>query len=358
MVEHERHTPPASTAPAVTPPVPMPVMRSAPVAPKPPRKYKGLVIFAAWVSVFIFGVLLSALALFLSNAIIGSYKEEIDAARLFLIMAMIGLLVLAISIVALWRSKKRTYARHVLIGLWIGVVLFSLMLTVGGLAFVVLDLERNSSDSTVSVCTTPLQQLNRSADAVIPIQTDLGFGTGFSVDDKGTVLTAYHVIEGAQEIYANYVDGRSDINVLATSPEDDLALLRMSRPTETYLQLSDQYQAGDPVLSYGYPGNAINAGPPSISTGVVSRVLTTEDLRSTDASFPDGFEMVQTDAAINPGNSGGPLIGSCGVVGIINSISDASELSDYVGVVSEQGIGYAVSTKTAAQRFQLPLAVE
>jgi S1-C subfamily serine protease len=77
-------------------------------------------------------------------------------------------------------------------------------------------------------------------------------------------------------------------------------------------------------------------------------------MTSTDS--PEGFEIIQTDAAINPGNSGGPLIGKCGVVGVVVAISDTSELSDYIGAVSEQGIGYVVSAKSVASKFGLPIS--
>lgn len=322
--------------------------------PKPRRGLKPLAIIGAWISVLVFGVVLLAATIFFGGVVVGTYTDGIDTARLFIVASLIGLVTLTILLVALWRVRRRTFVRHTLIGLWIGVGLYVCILIISSSVFAVLDMQKESS-AAVGVCSTPLEQLNNSADAVIPIQTDLGYGTGFTIDAQGTVLTAYHVIEGANETYANYTTGRVNMTVLQVSPEDDLALLRLDTPTQNYFTLSGTYAAGDPVLAYGYPGNALTAGAPSISTGIVSRSLTTDDLRMTDASFPSGFQMVQTDAAINPGNSGGPLIGSCGVIGVINSISDASELSEYFGVVSEQGIGYAVSTHTVADRFDVPL---
>jgi len=81
-------------------------------------------------------------------------------------------------------------------------------------------------------------------------------------------------------------------------------------------------------------------------------VLSNEDLRLTNDSMPVGMELVQTDAAVNPGNSGGPLVGRCGVVGIVSAMSDKNRLGDY-GFVSEQGISYAVSTTTIQRQLNL-----
>lgn len=325
------------------------------VPPKRNRLGTVLTALSAWLNVVIFGAFLAGSTVFLGGVVIGGYSADIDAFRLFIVASVIGLLTLGLLIVALWHLRRRIFAWHTLIGLWIGVGLYALVLLISSAGYTVLDLQKESA-TVAGVCSTPLEQLNAGGDAIIPIQTELGFGTGFVIDDQGTVLTAYHVIEGASETYANYTTGRVNMTILQVSPDDDLALLRLDTPTKDHFQLSGEAKAGDPVLAYGYPGNALTAGSPSISTGIVSRELSTVDLRMTDESFPDGFQIIQTDAAINPGNSGGPLIGRCGVIGIINSISDSSELSEYYGVVSEQGIGYAVSSKTAAQRFQLSLS--
>ena len=208
-----------------------------------------------------------------------------------------------------------------------------------------------SSRNDPGVCTTPRQQFNAHGTAIVPIATNLGTGTGFAVNNNTTVLTAYHVVEGADSITANYSAGKVKIEIIDTAPQYDLALLKLDEPTDSFFTLSESYTTADEVYAYGYPGNSLSAGPPSLTTGIISRVIDLASLRMTSQDAANGLEIIQTDAAINPGNSGGPLIGSCGVVGIVSFISDTSNLHQYVGSVSEQNIGFAISAKTAKTAF-------
>ena len=201
------------------------------------------------------------------------------------------------------------------------------------------------------VCTTPKQQFSAHGSAIVPIATNFGTGTGFAVGNNTTILTAYHVVEDATSIIANYSAGEVKMEVIETAPQYDLALLKIDKPTSSFFSLSESYATADDVYVYGYPGNSLTAGPPSLTTGIISRVVDLASLRMTSQDAADGLEIIQTDAAINPGNSGGPLIGSCGVVGIVSFISDTSELHQYLGSVSEQNIGFAISSKTAKNAF-------
>ena len=94
-------------------------------------------------------------------------------------------------------------------------------------------------------------------------------------------------------------------------------------------------RAGSLVSAIGYPLNL--AGPATITTGVVSRLLDEPESRR---------EVLQTDAAIHIGSSGGPIVGSNGeVIGII-----ASVLGEYKSFPTS-GISYAVSVKTIRDDF-------
>lgn len=310
-------------------------------------------IVGAWVTVPILGILMLWFTSLFAQAVTNpSGGENHNFVGGLLLNGLVGLLIIAVILIACWRVRKKAFFFHFIIGLWIGLGLYGVILISGIISFYV----TSSNTNQVSTCTTPLQKYREFGAAVVPIETNTGYGTGFVIDSNGTVLTANHVVQDTSEQFANYASGKVKMTILDQAPEYDLAILKLERFESTYFPLSSIHSDGDDVFTYGYPGNAYTAGAPSISKGIISRILTTSDLRMTNSDTPEGYELIQTDAAINAGNSGGPLIGACGVVGIVISISDSAQLSDYVGAVSEQGIGYAISARAASERFKIPLA--
>jgi len=315
---------------------------------------KVFIVAAAWVTVPLLGVAMFALTSLVSSSSIEDLESSDYVYRFLLLSGVFGVLFLVVLLQSIWRSRRRLYSKHLIIGIWIGVGVYTLLLAIGAAGVIVANNDTNSTTSTA--CSTTKNQFTSRQPAVIPIQTDLGTGSGFAVKADGTIVTANHVIEGATTIEANFSTGSVKLTVVKAAPEYDLALLKMEEATPVFFNLSGQYSTADTVYAYGYPANSLSAGPPSISEGVISRILTVADLRMTNSDSPEGFEVIQTDAAINPGNSGGPLIGKCGVVGVVVAISDTSELSQYIGAVSEQGIGYVVSAKSVASKFGLPIS--
>jgi|GEM_PF-3388644 len=320
---------------------------------KPTNKAAKVIgIVGAWVSLPVIGVLMLWFTSTIGQAVTGAtIYSDANFPGSLLLNGLLGMLIIGLIIVAAWRIRKKSYFFHLIIGLWIGLGFYSIILASGFMSFYI----NNSTDVAVNTCTTPVDKYRQFGSAIIPIETDTGYGTGFVIDNNGAVLTANHVVEGTVKQEANFASGKVGMTVIDQAPEYDLALLKLDRFEPEYFPLSGTYQDGDDTLVYGYPGNAYTAGAPSLSRGIVSRILTTSDLRMTNSATAEGYELVQTDAAINPGNSGGPLIGACGVIGIVIEVSDSAQLSEYVGAVSEQGIGYAVSAKTAAERFKIPL---
>ncbi|MDO8909714.1 MAG: trypsin-like peptidase domain-containing protein [Pseudohongiella sp.] len=165
-------------------------------------------------------------------------------------------------------------------------------------------------------------------------------GSGVAVSNNGHILTALHVIEGAEEIEVHFNNSQQGIvtaraTILGTDPSTDLALLQVNStvlPPAVPIGSSDIVRVGDSVLTIGYPRRDLMTQK-SVSRGIVSALGIPRD------GLPI-VEYIQTDAAMNYGNSGGALINSQGeLIGINSFIYSESGGSD--------GIGFAVPVNKA-----------
>ena len=161
-------------------------------------------------------------------------------------------------------------------------------------------------------------------------------GSGFVIDASGLVVTNNHVIEGADEIIVNFIDGTKlkVVKILGHDPKTDLALLKVEpkKPLKAVnFGDSTTMRVGDWVMAIGNP---FGLGG-SVTVGIISATK-----RDINAGPYDDF--LQTDAAINRGNSGGPLFNMDGqVIGVNTAI-----ISPTGGSI---GIGFAVPSNTAVQ---------
>jgi S1-C subfamily serine protease len=164
-------------------------------------------------------------------------------------------------------------------------------------------------------------------------------GSGIVIDNNGTVLTNYHVVENAIKVTVSLEKGKTvNAQVVGKDPSNDLAVLRI-HPDGLQLHPltlgnSSGAQVGDPVLAIGNPFDLER----TLTTGVISAL-------QRQITAPNGFtitNVLQTDAPINPGNSGGPLLDDSGrVIGINSQIETGGSGGGSVG------IGFAVPIDTA-----------
>src|SRR5919197_4186836 len=163
-------------------------------------------------------------------------------------------------------------------------------------------------------------------------QRQRGLGSGFIIDRDGTILTNYHVVDGAEKIVVTLSDGRTfDGKVLGKDEKTDIAVIRISANHElptAPIGDSDRLDVGEWVVAIGNPFGLDH----TVTAGIVSAKG-----RHIGAGPYDDF--IQTDASINPGNSGGPLINMRGeVVGI--NLAIVSQTGGNIG------IGFAIPTNS------------
>lgn len=178
--------------------------------------------------------------------------------------------------------------------------------------------------------------------AVVSVRTSTGQGTGFLIDDAGTIVTNQHVVGGSSTVVVKFgQDGVSiDGDVLGADESTDLAVVSIERnriPRGVRpLRFSDSRNVavGDYAIAIGNPFGLDRTATEGIVSGIGRSI-----------SAPNGFqidEVIQTDAPINPGNSGGPLLDSGGRVIGVNSQIVTGGLSQ-----GNVGIGFAVPSNTA-----------
>jgi len=168
------------------------------------------------------------------------------------------------------------------------------------------------------------------------MQIPNGTGSGVIWDDKGHIVTNYHVIKGADKLSITLgnmtvpakvigVEPRKDIAVLEIQSAQAIASLKSYKPFDI-VHLNDLV-VGQKAIAIGNPYGLDH----SLSLGVISALgRPVPGIGGVTIN-----NMIQTDTPINPGNSGGPLLNSAGQLIGLNTMI-------YSKTGSSAGIGFAV----------------
>ena len=188
---------------------------------------------------------------------------------------------------------------------------------------------RNLSPSVVNITTLENARNLFSPDV---FQVPKGTGSGFIWDERGHVVTNFHVIQGASAARVTLSDQSEwTASLVGAFPDRDLAVLRIEAPRDKLrpiaLGTSRDLLVGQRVHAIGNPFGLDQ----TLTTGIISAL--NREIQSVNQRTIRG--VIQTDAAINPGNSGGPLLDSAGrLIGVNTAIFSPSGAS--------AGIGFAI----------------
>jgi serine protease Do len=166
-----------------------------------------------------------------------------------------------------------------------------------------------------------------------------GMGTGTIVDERGYILTNYHVVSDVRRIEITLDDGRGcTADLVAYDAATDLAIIKIPAPkplSVIRIGTSADLMEGESVIALG---NAFGYEQ-TVTRGIISALG--RDVQVSDTQSYD--DLIQTDASINPGNSGGPLLNIDGEMIGVNVAVRAGA----------QGIGFAIpidqALRTAAK---------
>jgi serine protease Do len=198
-----------------------------------------------------------------------------------------------------------------------------------------LDVQKQVKDTVVQVF-SQTSDFNWTEPYKTPSQGESA-GTGFFINDKGDLITNYHVV--AQSICVQiqvptFGMERFDAQIVGVSPERDIALLKLTEesikkiktkiPTIPFLTLgdSDRILRSQEVLALGYPLAQFRL---KSTLGIVS-----------GRERHGNFGYIQITAPLNPGNSGGPSVNVEGeVIGINTCMVPDAQNVGYIVPINE-----------------------
>lgn len=169
----------------------------------------------------------------------------------------------------------------------------------------------------------------------------LGSGSGFFIDGDGTLLTAYHVIDGAYSLKIETSDEATYTvkNVVAFDAVRDIALLKVDLPSENaFLKTQESVTPGETAYTFGSSLGFLDG---SFSSGVIASKLHETVI---DETTEESFKEIQYTAAISPGNSGGPILNSKGeVIGVVTwkyTVGESLNFGTHISELESLDTGY------------------
>ncbi|MEO2025587.1 MAG: trypsin-like peptidase domain-containing protein [Fuerstiella sp.] len=173
---------------------------------------------------------------------------------------------------------------------------------------------RHCMESVVNIHTEKAAPENKESRFFTPKSRRVsGMGTGIVVDERGYIVTNYHVIHDVDQITVTLKNGETlAAKKVSFDRKYDMAIIHVdaSEPlTVMPLGTSCDVMLAENVFAVG---NAFGYEH-TVTSGIVSAIG-----RDVEVDETQSYEnLIQTDASINPGNSGGPLLNMNGqVIGI------------------------------------------
>lgn len=170
-------------------------------------------------------------------------------------------------------------------------------------------------------------------------QTDsFSSGTGFFINDKGSIVTNAHVVKGCQTISVKSRDlGVYTASVITTDAKNDIAVLQLEKfdKKSPYPALNYRARLGESSYVFGYPLTGVLSDTGNFTTGSVSSLQ----------GIGNDSSKLQISTPVQPGNSGGPVLDDKGnligiVVGKLDALKNIAATKDIA-----QNVNFAIKSQ-------------
>jgi hypothetical protein len=160
-------------------------------------------------------------------------------------------------------------------------------------------------------------------------------GTGFFITQDGFLLTAAHVVNGANQIRLVTSAGLLTVRLVKLDAANDLALLKADGQFSPLpIASSRAVKLGSTAATVGFPNTGMQGFAPKLAKGEIASLTGPQD-------DPRYF---QVSVPLQPGNSGGALVDERGnVVGIVSAKLDAATALATTGALPEN-VNYAIKS--------------
>ncbi len=180
-----------------------------------------------------------------------------------------------------------------------------------------------------------------------------GLGSGLIVRSDGVILTAYHLVKGAQQVQVRLKSGEifDQVELLGFDRRRDIAALRISGHGLPTLPIAkaDAAKAGGNVYVVSHAG--------ALSWTATAGILSATRLSDEVPGAGSGYRVLQFTAAVSPGSSGGALVdGQGNALGLVIGSTEGQNLNFAVPIESVLGLSETAHGTPYASGSELKLA--
>ncbi len=175
-------------------------------------------------------------------------------------------------------------------------------------------------------------------------------GSGVIVRENGVLLTAYHLIKGAQEVQVRLKNGEvfDKVELLGVDERRDIAALRIAAKNLPVLPMASA-EVGQKVYAMSNPAGLTR----SASDGLLSAIRLADEVPGAG----NGYQLLQFSAPVSAGSSGGVLTDAQGrMLGIIIASRSGQNLNFAVPISSVLGLADSTTATPlgSGHNLQLP----